>query len=62
MSTIAHFSLAQYDSMIASGVFGSRGRQRMEFIQGEVREMTPLGPKHERGRRPAKPMEREKRA
>ncbi len=47
MSTIAHFSLAQYDSMIASGVFGSRGRQRMEFIRGEVREMTPIGSQHE---------------
>ena len=34
MSTIAHFSLAQYDSMIGSGVFGSRGRHRMEFIRG----------------------------
>jgi Uma2 family endonuclease len=47
MSSIAHFSLAQYDSMIERGVFGSRGRQRLEFIRGEVREMTPIGSRHE---------------
>jgi hypothetical protein len=46
MSTTAHFSLAQYDAMIAGAVFGSRGWQRMEFIRGEVREMTSIGPRH----------------
>jgi Uma2 family endonuclease len=47
-STIAHFSLAQYDAMIRGGIFGSQGRRRLELIQGEVREMTPIGPQHER--------------
>ena len=47
MSTIAHLSLAQYDQMIAAGVFDQRERLRLEFIEGEIREMTPIGPTHE---------------
>jgi Uma2 family endonuclease len=47
MSTIARFSLAQYDRMIQSGVFGGNGRQRLELIRGEVREMAPMGSRHE---------------
>ena len=47
MSTIARLSLAQYDRMIACGIFDSRQRQRLEFIRGEIREMNPIGPTHE---------------
>ena len=47
MSTIAHLTLAQYDRMIECGVFGRRGRQRLEFIRGEIREMNPIGSLHE---------------
>ncbi len=47
MSTIAHLTLAEYDRMIACGVFDSRKRRRLEFIQGEIREMPPIGAPHE---------------
>ncbi len=46
MSTVAHFSLAEYDQMIALGAFGPT-RRRLELIQGEIREMNPIGPIHE---------------
>ena len=47
MSTIARLTLAQYDRMIESGVFEIGKRQRIELIEGELREMTPIGPEHE---------------
>ncbi len=47
MSTIAHLSLAEYDRMIECGVFDQTRRQRLEFIRGEIREMTPIGSEHE---------------
>jgi Uma2 family endonuclease len=47
MSTIARLSLEQYDEMIRCGIFDRGPRQRLEFIRGEIREMTPIGPTHE---------------
>lgn len=47
MSVSAHLTLAQYDLMIGAGVFDQRGRRRLEFIQGEIREMAPIGSQHE---------------
>ena len=47
MSTIAHLTLAEYDRMIACGVFDHGRRRRIEFIRGEIREMTPIGSLHE---------------
>jgi len=47
MSTTARLSLAQYDRMIQGGVFDQGNRQRLEFIRGEIREMTPIGSMHE---------------
>lgn len=44
MSTIARFSLAEYDRIVESGAFD---RRRLELIRGEIREMTPIGPMHE---------------
>ncbi|NLS95362.1 MAG: Uma2 family endonuclease [Planctomycetaceae bacterium] len=44
MSTIARFSLAEYDRIVESGAFDQR---RLELIRGEIREMTPIGPEHE---------------
>jgi len=47
MSTIARLSLCQYDRMVESGVFEQGKRRRLEFIRGEIREMTPIGSLHE---------------
>ena len=47
MSTIARLTLDQYDQMIRCGVFDRGPRQRLEFIRGEIREMTPIGSEHE---------------
>ena len=47
MSPIARLSLAQYDRMVETGVFDPREQRRLEFIRGEVRVMTPIGPWHE---------------
>jgi Uma2 family endonuclease len=47
MSTIARLTLAQYDEMIRRGVFGRGPREHVEFIRGEIREMSPIGSKHE---------------
>jgi len=47
MSTIARLTLDEYDRMIACGVFDQGRRRRLEFIRGEIREMTPIGSRHE---------------
>ena len=47
MSTIARLTLADYDRMIEAGVFDQGQRRRLEFIRGEIREMTPIGSPHE---------------
>ncbi len=44
MSTIARFSLDEYDRLIESGALDKR---RLELIRGEIREMSPTGPDHE---------------
>ncbi|HUT11175.1 MAG TPA: Uma2 family endonuclease [Thermoguttaceae bacterium] len=46
MSSVAHFSLAQYELMVESGAFDGPHHQRIEFIRGEIREMTPIGIRH----------------
>lgn len=43
MSSVAHFSLAQYMLMAEAGVFDGKHHQRVELIRGEIREMTPIG-------------------
>ena len=45
MGTIARLTVAEYDRMLRAGVF-DQGR-RVELIEGEIREMTPIGPEHE---------------
>lgn len=47
MSTIARFSVEEYDLLIERGAFDGRRRRRLELIRGEVREMSPSGPEHE---------------
>ncbi|MEX1224147.1 MAG: Uma2 family endonuclease [Pirellulales bacterium] len=46
MSTVTHFSLAQYELMVESGVFSVPDPQRVELIRGEIREMSPQGLRH----------------
>jgi hypothetical protein len=46
MSTIAKFSLEEYERMVASGAFEGLKRRRLELIRGEIREMNPIGPDH----------------
>lgn len=47
MSTVTHLTIAEYDRMIAAGVFEPRERNRLELIHGELREMSPIGSEHE---------------
>lgn len=47
MSTIARFSLAEYDDLIALGAFDGPHQRRIELIEGELRDMSPIGPVHE---------------
>jgi Uma2 family endonuclease len=46
MSTVASFSLEQYERMVEAGAFDGRFRQHVEFIRGEIREMNPIGSFH----------------
>lgn len=47
MSTAVRLSLAQYDRMIESGVFDEDPDRRIELINGELREMNPIGLTHD---------------
>lgn len=46
MSVVSQFTLDQYERMVEAGVFERPNRQRLEFIHGEIREMTPIGTEH----------------
>ena len=46
MSTLAKFSVVQYDRMIASGAFSGKNHRRIELIHGELRERNPIGGRH----------------
>ncbi len=46
MSSVAHFSLAQYELMVESGAFDGKHHQRVEFIRGEIRKRTPISVRH----------------
>ncbi len=47
MTSLVRFSLAEYDAMLAQGIFNERRHQRIELIYGELREMSPPGPMHD---------------
>lgn len=48
MSTATRITVADFDRMIAEGVFeGGPKRPRIELIDGELRPMSPIGPLHE---------------
>jgi Uma2 family endonuclease len=46
MSTVARFSLEQYEHMVEAGAFEGEFRKRLELIRGEIVEMTPIGTGH----------------
>lgn len=46
MSTVANFTLEQYERMVEAGAFDGRFKQQVEFIRGEIREMNPIGSYH----------------
>ncbi|MFV2068253.1 MAG: Uma2 family endonuclease, partial [Pirellulales bacterium] len=46
MSVLTRFTLEQYEKMIGAGVFDGIERQRVEFIRGEIVQMTPVGNRH----------------
>ena len=46
MSTVARFTLAQYELMVESGAFDGKHHQCVEFVRGEIRGMSPISPKH----------------
>ena len=45
MSTALRLSIDDYETMIANGAFVGI-QKRLEFIHGEIRQMTPAGPYH----------------
>ena len=46
MSAIAKLSVAEYERIVATGVFDGRNHRRIELIWGELREMSPIGSEH----------------
>lgn len=46
MSTVAHFTLDEYEHMVEVGAFAGPFRRRLELIRGELVEMTPIGTQH----------------
>ncbi|MEX0704402.1 MAG: Uma2 family endonuclease [Planctomycetales bacterium] len=47
MNTGIRLTLEDYEDMVATGMFDGRWRRRVEFIRGEIREMSPIGPAHD---------------
>lgn len=43
MSTVAHFSLAEYEHMVEVGAFAGEFARRLELLSGEIYEMSPIG-------------------
>jgi len=46
MSTSTRITVAQYDEMIAAGLFEPREEHHVELIEGEIVPMSPIGPPH----------------
>jgi Uma2 family endonuclease len=46
MSTLAKLSVAEYERIVASGVFDGRNARRIELIRGELRTRHPICPEH----------------
>ena len=46
MSTIAKFTVEEYERIVTTGAFDGKNRRRVELIRGEIRDMSPIGTKH----------------
>ncbi len=46
MSTSTLITLDEFDRMIASGAFEPPHHRRCELIRGEIRDLSPIGPRH----------------
>jgi len=46
MSTLARFELAEYERMVQAGVFDAKIARRLEFLDGAIVEMNPIGSAH----------------
>ncbi len=46
MSTIAQFTLEQYEHMVEVGAFSGPCEKRLELLRGEIRQMSPIGYRH----------------
>jgi Uma2 family endonuclease len=46
MSTVAHFSLAEYEHMVDVGAFAGEFEKRVELIRGEIVQMTSINIAH----------------
>lgn len=48
MSTTTRLTIEQFDQMIADGAFDNPlRRERIELVDGELRQMSPIGPVHD---------------
>jgi Uma2 family endonuclease len=47
VSTVARFSVADFDRFVSSGCFEGEHQRRVELIDGEIRQMNALGSRHE---------------
>jgi Uma2 family endonuclease len=46
MSMLAKLSVAEYEQIVATGIFDGRNKRRIELICGELRTMNPIGSEH----------------
>jgi Uma2 family endonuclease len=47
MSTALRYSVEEFDSLLAEGLFDGEKQRRVELIHGEILDMAPPGPLHE---------------
>src|SRR5215213_8093532 len=46
MSTLLKLKVHEFNEMVASGAFDTLEQRHIELIHGELREMSPISPRH----------------